>query len=345
MAPRHTVDSVRHSRLPGYASLMPTDLPSGRVQPRFAGLATFMRLPQLSMVRAEHQPVEWCVYGIPFDGGVTYHPGARFGPRAIRDASQYVKPCSPELGIDLAQRFSMADAGDSPVTPYSCAENVGMVQDFATGLGDPDLTRLLALGGDHSVALANMRVAWQRAGRPASGLPLIHLDAHLDTVDVVWGERYGHASVLIRAIEEGIIDPQRTISIGARGPLNSLADLDYGREAGITVVGSSRWHDDRTSVDAAIAEFRTKLGDDECYLTLDVDVCDPSVAPGTGTPVCGGLSSADLFSILRTFAGTRLAGADVVEVCPARDVQEITALLAAHAAFQILCIDAAAHPE
>lgn len=324
---------------------MPTDLPSGRERPRFSGLPTFMRLPELDRVRAEHQPVEWCIYGVPFDGGTTYHPGSRFGPRAVREASQYVKPCSPELGIDLAQRFSMADAGDSPVAPYSCADNVGLVQDFATGLGDPDLTRLLAIGGDHSIALANLRVAWQRAGRPSSGLPLIHIDAHLDTVDVVWGERYGHGSFLIRAIEEGVVDPKRTLSLGVRGPLNTLKDLDFGRESGITVVGMSRWVEDRASVAAIISEFRARLGDDECYLTLDIDACDPSCAPGTGTPVNGGFSAAELFLALRWLAGIRLAGADVVEVCPSRDHQGITALLAAQAAFQILCIDAAAHPE
>ncbi|MBU6208646.1 MAG: arginase family protein, partial [Planctomycetes bacterium] len=215
----------------------------------------------------------------------------------------------------------------------------------ATGLGDPDLTRLLAIGGDHSIALANLRVAWQRAGRPSSGLPLIHIDAHLDTVDVVWGERYGHGSFLIRAIEEGVVDPKRTLSLGVRGPLNTLKDLDFGRESGITVVGMSRWVEDRASVAAIISEFRARLGDDECYLTLDIDACDPSCAPGTGTPVSGGFSAAELFLALRWLAGIRLAGADVVEVCPARDHQGITALLAAQAAFQILCIDAAAHAE
>lgn len=299
----------------------------------------------LDRVRDEHQPVEWCVYGVPFDGGTTYHPGARFGPRAVRDASQYIKPCSPELGLDLSRRFSMADGGDSPVAPFSCAETLDLVQEFAAGIGDPDLTRLLAIGGDHSVALANIRVAWQRAGRPPNGLPLVHLDAHLDTVDVIWGERLSHGSVLLRAIEEGVVDPKRTISIGVRGPLNTLDDLAYGRDAGITLCTAAQWHEDRAAVLTAIDAFKSLVGEDECYLTLDVDVCDPSVAPGTGTPCCGGLSAGDLFLALRRLAGLRLAGADVVEVCPARDVQGITALLAAHAAFQILCVDAAAHPE
>ena len=127
--------------------------------------------------------------------------------------------------------------------------------------------------------------------------------------------------------------------------VNTLKDLDFGRESGITVIGMSRWVEDRASVAGMIQEFRARLGDDECYLTLDVDACDPSCAPGTGTPVSGGFTSAELFLALRWLAGIRLAGADVVEVCPSRDPQGITALLAAQAAFQILCIDAAAHPE
>lgn len=321
---------------------MPTDLPSGRIQPRFAGIATFMRAPQLSQVRPEHLPVDWAVYGIPFDGGTTYHPGARFGPRAIREASQYIKPINFEAELDLARELSIADAGDAIVAPYSCEGTLEAAVEFAGKVGDPSRTRLLALGGDHSVALANIRVAWERAGRPISGLPVLHLDAHLDTADSIWDERYGHASFLRRGIEDGCIDPERTLSIGFRGPLNTMDDLEYATGKGIEVVPMSRWVEDRASVDRAIHEWRASINQDGVYITFDIDAIDPAFAPGTGTPCCGGFSTAEALALLRRFEGMRLAGADVVEVCPARDVSGITALAAAHVAFEILSIDAGA---
>ncbi|MDA1008252.1 MAG: agmatinase [Planctomycetota bacterium] len=319
---------------------MPTDLPSGRVQPRFAGIATFMRVPLLALVRPEHQPVDWVIYGVPFDGGTTYHPGARFGPRAIRDASQYIKPINFEAELDLAREFSMADGGDAPVAPFSCEGTLESVVEFAEDLGDPSRTKLLALGGDHSIALANIRVAWERAGRPASGLPLLHFDAHLDTAEAIWDERYGHASFLRRGIEDGCIDPERTLSIGFRGPLNTMEDLEYATGKGIEVVPMSRWIDDRKGVDRSIAQWRASINQDPVYVTFDIDCIDPAFAPGTGTPCCGGFSTAEVLSILRRFETMRLAGADVVEVCPSRDVAEITALAASHVAFEILSLDA-----
>ncbi len=321
---------------------MPTDLPSGRIQPRFAGIATFMRMPRLCDVGPANSPCDWVVYGIPFDGGTTFHPGARFGPRGIREGSQYIKPVNFEAEVDLATALSMADGGDSPVEPYSCSGTLECATEFAKSLGDPARTRLLALGGDHSVALANIRVAWERAGSPKAGLPVLHFDAHLDTADAVWGEQYGHASVLRRGIEDGCIDPERTLSIGFRGPLNTLDDLEYARSKGIEVVSMMRWVEERAAADRAIAQWRSSINVDPCYLTFDIDCVDPAFAPGTGTPCCGGFTSAEVLSILRRFDGLPLAGADVVEVCPARDCAGITALLAAQVAAEILAIDASA---
>ncbi len=252
-----------------------TRLPSGREVPRFAGVATFCRFPLIDSVPPEQQPVDWAVYGVPFDGGVTYHPGARFGPRAIRDASQYIKPVHLELGVHLGEVFSLADAGDAPLRPYSCKQTLDVACEFASRIGAPAHTRLLAIGGDHSIAYANLAATWQRLDKPGDGLALLHFDAHLDTIDAVWGEKWGHASPFRRAIEEKIVDP--------------------------------------------------------------------AYAPGTGTPVCGGLSSAEAFALLRGVAGMNLVGADVVEVLPARDPTGITALLASHVMFEILAVAAVRH--
>ena len=317
---------------------MPTRLPSGRDLPRFAGISTFFRFPRYEDVVDEDRPVDWAIFGVPYDGGVTYRPGARFGPRAVREQSQYVKPFHLEHGVDVSERLSMADAGDAPVRPYSALETLGAVAGWAENLPDPGVTRLFAIGGDHSVAAANMRATWERSGRPAGGMPVLHLDAHLDTVDEVWGERHGHASPFIRAIESGFIDPRRMLSLGIRGPLNTGADLDYGREHGIRVVTMSDFDDGRHR--DAIEDWRKAVGDEPVYVSIDIDCVDPAFAPGTGTPACGGFSSREFLRLLRGFAGIRIAGADVVEVLPELDQSGGTALLAAQAAMEVLALDA-----
>lgn len=323
-----------------YPAPMPTDLPSGRTQPRFAGISTFMRFPRLGDLAEGSPPPDWIVYGVPFDGGTTFHPGARFGPRAIRSASQYIKAASMELEVDLSAIFSLADAGDSPVAPYACADNLELVTTFAQGLGQAGQSHLLALGGDHSISLANIRAAWERAGRPASGLAAIIFDAHLDTVDAVWNESYGHASFLRRAIEDGCLDSGRTMLVGIRGSLNTLDDLSYARANHLSLVPMNHFIEDFAAAELAVLEFRDRIGDAPMYLSCDVDAVDPAFAPGTGTPVSGGFSSAQLLGLMRKFAGAQIVGADVVEVCPARDVAENTAMLAAQIAFEILCLDA-----
>lgn len=314
-----------------------TRLPDPRRHPRFAGIATFGRYPRLEDVAPENRPVDWLVYGVPYDTGVTYRPGARFGPRAIRDASQYLKRYSIHHGVDVCELLSLADAGDAPVKPFHPAENIEEVANWACTLPDPAHTRLIALGGDHSIAYANMEATWRRLGCPQGGMPLIHFDSHLDTVDAVWGERWSHASPFIRAIERGIIDPARMISIGIKGPLNTPADLDFARDHGVTIVTREEWEQ---AGPGTLAGFVRRLGDTPTYITFDIDVVDPAFAPGTGTPSIGGFSSCQVLSMLRSLAGLRVAGADVVEVLPDRDVAQNTALLAAHVVFEILCLAA-----
>lgn len=317
---------------------MRTAIPPARENPRFGGVSTFCRFPRLQDVEPGHQPVDWAIYGVPYDGGVTFRPGARFGPRAIRDASQYMKPAHLEHGVNIAEVFSLADAGDAPVKPYSCKDTLETVCAWATTVGDAKSTKLFAVGGDHSIAYANIKATWQRRGKPAKGLAVLHFDAHLDTVDQVWGEKWTHASPFIRAVEDGLIDPKRMLSIGIGGPLNTLSDLDYAKQHGIEMVTFSEWRhgDGQTRIDA----FLKKLGKDETYLTFDIDCVDPAFAPGTGTPCAGGFTSAEALHLLRHMKGANIVGADIVEVLPDRDVSGITALLASHVMIEILALSA-----
>lgn len=312
-----------------------TVLPSGRVQPRFAGISTFLRVPHIDDVAPENRPIDWAIYGIPSDAGVTFRPGARFGPRAVRAASQYIKPYLIEQAVHLAEKLSLADAGDSPVSPYSCKQTLDDAVSFASKLGDPKHTKLFAIGGDHSIAFANLKATYERRGKPPGGLAVIHFDAHMDTVDEVWGEKWGHASPFRRAIEAGIIDPKSMISIGIHGTLNDPADLDYAKQHGVTLITFDQWQKNGPQT---LAAFLANLAKRETYLTFDVDAVDPAFCPGTGTPVSGGFTSAQALNAIRSLRGINLVGADIVEVLPDRDVSEITATFAAQLLAEILAL-------
>jgi agmatinase len=316
-----------------------TVLPDSRRSPRYAGVCTFCRYPRLEDVKQGR--VDWAIYGVPFDGGVTYRPGARFGPRAIREESQYVKRYSIEHGLDVTERLSLADAGDAPALPYSIKGTLEAVSDFAAGLGEASHTKLFAVGGDHSIAYANIKATWARRGKPKGGLALLHFDSHLDTVDEVWGEKWGHASPFIRAIEEGMIDPRRMLSVGIKGPLNTGDDLAFAKKHGVTIMTYEQWHRSVRAGTGEVEAFVKGLKGAEAYLSFDIDCVDPAFAPGTGTPSVGGFTSAEALTLLRSLKGANIVGADVVEVLPDRDVAGITALLAAHVMFEVLCLDAA----
>jgi len=334
-------DTTRNAPMRGilYTHSMPrTVLPDPRTSPRFSGISTFCRYPRVADVAPQNRPLDWAIYGVPYDAGVTYRPGARFAPRAIRDASQYVKRFHLEYGVDVCDTLSVADAGDAVIDhPYELKDTLETVASWAVSLADP-VTRLFAVGGDHSVAYANLKATWLRAGKPKNGLAVVHFDAHLDTVDQVWGEKWGHASPFIRAIEDGLIDPHAMISVGIRGPLNNAADLDFARSRGVTLITSD---EARANGVARLAQFRARLADRPAYITFDIDVIDPAFAPGTGTPCPAGLSTPEAFTLLRSLRGLHIAGADVVEVLPDRDPAGITAFLAAHILFEVLALDAA----
>jgi agmatinase len=318
-----------------------TILPNSRVTPRFAGICTFCRYPRLEDVTKENRPLDWAIYGVPHDGGVTYRPGARFAPRAIREASQYVKAYHLAHDVNVCEVLSIADAGDAPVKPYHLEENVKGIAEFAATLADPS-SKLFAVGGDHTIAYANLAATWRRLGSPRGGIALIHFDAHLDTVDEVWGEKWGHASPFRRAIEDGIVDADAMISIGVRGPLNRADDLAFARDRGVTIVTADDCDGSEPNpASETIDAFLDRLDTRAAYVTFDIDCIDPAFAPGTGTPCPGGLTTRDAVSLIRRLRGINLVGGDVVEVLPERDPADVTAFLAAHVMFEIIALDAA----
>jgi agmatinase len=309
----------------------PIGAPDGRIRPRFAGPETFARLPRLDQVERAHV----AILGVPFDAGVSYRPGARFGPAAIRAGSKLLRAYHPALDVEPWLVHQVADAGDVAVNPFDIGEAIGQIEASAREtLARAD--RLLALGGDHTIALPLLRVAHERHGP----LALVHLDAHLDTWDTYFGAAYTHGTPFRRAHEEGLLPPGRSVHVGIRGPLFGRQDLRDDAGMGFEVLTTVDIA--RDGVDAAAERIRARVGELPVYLSVDIDVLDPAHAPGTGTPEPGGLTSREVMLLLRGLAGLSLVGADVVEVAPAYDHAELTALAAANLAYEFLALFALA---
>ncbi len=303
----------------------PSGAPDGRVRPRFAGPDTFARLPRLADVGA----AAVAILGVPFDAGVSYRPGARFGPAAIRAGSKLLRPYHPGLAVEPWLVHQVADAGDVACNPFDIVLAIGEIEAAAREtLDTADL--VIALGGDHTIALPLLRAVHARHGPVA----LIHFDAHLDTWDTYFGAPYTHGTPFRRAFEEGLLAVDRSAHVGIRGPLYAPTDLSEDAAMGFEVVSTSDVA--RHGVDAAVDRIRTRVGDTPVYLSVDIDVLDPAHAPGTGTPEPGGITTRELQLILRGLAGLRIVGADVVEVAPPYDHAELTAIAAANVVYEFL---------
>ena len=300
--------------------------------PRYAGPAGFARLPRLDQV--EHADI--VVAGVPFDAGVSYRSGARFGPTHIREASRLLRPYNPALDVSPFDIAQVADAGDIAANPFNIGEAIETIQQAALDLTS-DGTRLVTLGGDHTISLPLLRAAAERHGPVA----LLHFDAHLDTWDTYFGAEYTHGTPFRRAFEEGLIDTEALSHVGTRGPLYGKKDLDDDRRFGFGIVTSADVY--RQGVDEVVAKLRDRIGDRPLYVSIDVDVMDPAHAPGTGTPEAGGITSRELLEILRGLVGLDLIGADVVEVAPAYDHAEITGVAASHLAYDLVSLLALRH--
>ncbi|WP_370961277.1 agmatinase [Amycolatopsis sp. cg9] len=301
-------------------------LDSSRV-PRFAGFATFARLPRIDQV----DRADVAVVGVPFDSGVSYRPGARFGPAAVREASRLLRPYHPELDVSPFAEKQVVDAGDIAVNPFNIGEAIETLQQEAEAL-QADGTRLVTVGGDHTIALPLLRAAAKKHGPVA----LLHFDAHLDTWDTYFGEPYTHGTPFRRASEEGILDTSALSHVGTRGPLYGKRDLEEDRRLGFGIVTSGDVM--RRGVAETVDALRQRIGDRPLYISVDIDVLDPAHAPGTGTPEAGGLTSRELLEILRGLRDLNLVGADVVELAPAYDHAEITAIAASHVAYDLVSL-------
>ncbi|GGN22449.1 agmatinase [Lentzea pudingi] len=299
---------------------------SSRV-PRYAGPATFARLPRLDQVA--HADV--AVVGVPFDTGVSYRPGARFAPAAVREASRLLRPYHPGLDVSPFERLQVVDGGDIAVNPFHIGEAIETIDQAASDL-QADGTRLVTIGGDHTIALPLLRAVSRIHGPVA----LLHFDAHLDTWDTYFGEPYTHGTPFRRAVEDGILDTEAISHVGTRGPLYGKKDLEDDRRLGFGIVTSSDVM--RRGVDETVDALRQRIGSRPLYVSVDIDVLDPAHAPGTGTPEAGGMTSRELLEILRGLRGLDLVGADVVEVAPAYDHADITSVAASHVAYDLVSL-------
>jgi agmatinase len=298
--------------------------------PRFAAPTTFARLPRLDEVAR----ADVAILGVPFDSGTTYRPGARFGPAHIRAASKLLRPYHFPLDVFPFAAQQVADAGDVGVNPFDIAEALATIESAVSALRGNGAT-VLALGGDHTIALPALRALSREYGKVA----VLHFDAHLDTWDTYFGAPYTHGTPFRRASEEGLIDMERSQHIGIRGPLYGRHDLEDDAVLGFQIVRSDDYQVD--GVASVVERMRSRLGGGPVYVSVDIDVLDPAYAPGTGTPEAGGLTSRELLHTLRGLAGLDIVGADIVEVAPAYDHAEITGIAAAHAAYELLSVLAA----
>ncbi|WP_322978302.1 agmatinase [Pseudomonas sp. C11] len=295
--------------------------------PRFAGLPTFMRLPAFE----DPAQVQIALLGIPWDGGTTNRAGARHGPREVRNMSSLIRRVHPVTGLSPYDQVRVGDVGDAPVNPIDLLDALTRIEGFLAAVHAAGAIPL-SVGGDHLMTLPVFRaIARQRP------IGMVHFDAHSDTNDRYFGDNlYTHGTPFRRAVEEGLLDPRRTVQIGIRGSQASASDTDFAKEVGIRIITMEEFAD--IGVEATLREARRIVGDEPTYVSFDVDVLDPAFAPGTGTPEIGGMTTLQAQQLIRGLRGLNLIGADVVEVAPPFDVGGCTALVGATMLFELLCI-------
>jgi agmatinase len=307
--------------------------PEASDAPRYTGIRTFARAPH---VPEETDGVDVAVVGVPFDTATSMRPGARFGPAGIRDASLLLRPWNVAQEVDVFGSLSIADRGDLHVTPGNAERTAGQIASQLEPLVRAGITTL-TLGGDHSIVLGELRAHAAVHGP----LAVVLLDAHADTWEQYYGERYFHGTPFKRALEEGLIDPRRSLLAGMRGSLYAASDLDEPRSWGFEIVPCDEL---RTWTPARYAErVRERVGEGPAFLSFDIDVLDPAFAPATGTPEVCGLLPHEAVAFLRALRGQSFTGFDLVEVAPAYDTQaQVTALTAANIAYEMLTLRALA---
>jgi agmatinase len=289
-------------------------------------IPTFATRPTFLGLERSNADATTCIAGIPFDLGTSNRPGARFGPAAIRQASRMLVDGDHPASWAEIEKLDLADIGDFRIAHGDIQGTLAKVEEQAASI-----RHLVALGGDHTITLVLLRALARREGQ----VGLVHFDGHVDTWPESFGLAYGHGSPFYHAIEEGLIDPRRTIQIGIRSPMHrDIFDWTVGK--GVTILTAEEVHE--TGPQAVAERIREIVGTEPAYLSFDVDALDPAFAPGTGTPEVGGLATWQARAILRRLAGLNFAGMDVVEVSPPYDVAEITALAAATMAWDYVAL-------
>jgi len=299
----------------------------GNQMPRFGGPATMMRLPALPSAAG----LDACFVGVPFDIGTSNRPGARFGPRQIRAESCLIRPYNMATRAAPFDSLSVADIGDVAINTFNIARSVAIIEAAYDGIVAAGC-KPLSIGGDHTIALPILRALARKHGP----VGMVHVDAHADINNSMFGEPIAHGTPFRRAVEEKLLDGRRVVQIGLRGTGYAAEDFDWPRAQGFRVVQAEEcWH---RSLAPLMAEVRAQLGPGPVYLSFDIDGLDPSFAPGTGTPEIGGLTTSQGLEIIRGCRGLDLVGADLVEVAPAYDASGNTALTAANLLFEMLCV-------
>ena len=300
---------------------------SGNEMPRFGGTASMFRLP----AQDSSDGLDVALIGVPLDIGTSNRTGARYGPRAIRNESVLVRPYGMATGAAPFDSFQVADMGDVAINPYHLLKSIDLIESFYDRVLQNDVIPV-SLGGDHTITLPILRAIARKHGPVA----MVHVDAHADINDLMFGESIAHGTIFRRAIEEGLIEPAKMTQIGLRATGYSAEDFDWSRKQGVRVVPAEEcWY---RSLSPLMDEVRSVIGPaTPTYLSFDIDGLDPSVAPGTGTPEPAGLMASQGLEIIRGCFGLNLVGCDLVEVSPPYDTTGNTALLAANLVFEMLC--------
>lgn len=306
---------------------------SGMAVPRFAGIATFMRLPHVAADKADD--IDIGIIGVPFDGGTTNRPGPRHGPRQVREMSQMIRRTNPALRITPYEMANIADLGDAEVNPADLMDSMKKLEAYYAGLVRRKVLPL-SCGGDHLISYPILRALG--AQRPVG---MIHFDAHTDLNDSYFGGfRITHGTPFRRAIEDGVLDPKRTVQIGIRGSSYDYDDREYAKSVGVRIIGIEEFWDIGVARTMEIA--RAVAGDGPTYVSFDIDALDPVYAPGTGTPEVGGFTNREALQMVRLLRGLNFAGADMVEVSPPFDASGYTAYNGANIMWELLCLMAEA---
>jgi len=294
--------------------------------PRFSGVRTFMRLPNTR----DLENADAAIVGAPFDTGASFRAGARFGPEGIRSVSHLLRPYNPSQDVQIFDHLSVIDYGDVPVVPGYIEESYEKIVEGLEEVHNAGVVPIV-LGGDHSIALPELRAAAAVHGP----LALVQFDSHADTWDEYFGKKFNHGTVFRRAVEEGLLIPENSIQVGMRGSLYDQGDLEASRELGFDLLTTDAVR--KLGIEETIDRIRGRVGEAKVYVSFDVDFVDPAFAPGTGTPEVGGFSSREAQEFVRGLLGLEIVGSDLVEVYPPYDGPgQVTALLAANVAFELL---------